>query len=80
MSGRSKGKSAFGKKAVSKFCNTGIQFSVGRIARYLKKGKYSERIGAGAPGYLAAVLGYLATEILELAGKGAAQLNGSKHR
>ena len=32
------------------------QFPVGRIARYLKKGKYATRIGAGAPVYLAAVL------------------------
>ena len=34
----------------------GHQFPVGRIARYLKKGKYATRIGAGAPVYLAAVL------------------------
>ena len=54
MSGCGKGKSASGRKAVSKFFKTGIQFPVGRIARYLKKGKYSERIGAGAPVYLAA--------------------------
>ena len=32
------------------------QFPVGRVARYLKKGKYATRIGAGAPVYLAAVL------------------------
>lgn len=39
-----------------------IQFPVGRIARYLKKGKYATRIGAGAPVYLAAVLEYLSAE------------------
>ena len=71
MSGRGKGKSASGKKAVSKSFKAGIQFPVGRIARYLKKGKYSERIGAGAPVYLAAVLEYLAAEVLELAGNAA---------
>ncbi len=30
--------------------------------RYLKKGKYATRVGAGAPVYLAAVLEYLAGE------------------
>jgi len=37
MSGRGKGKS--GKKAVSRSSKAGLQFPVGRIARYLKKGK-----------------------------------------
>ena len=39
MSGRGKGKSA--KKAVSRSSKAGLQFPVGRIARYLKKGKVS---------------------------------------
>jgi histone H3/H4 len=70
MSGRGKGKTA-GKKSVSKSTKAGLQFPVGRIARYLKKGKYATRIGAGAPVYLAAVLEYLAAEVLELAGNAA---------
>ncbi|GFP86119.1 probable histone h2a.3, partial [Phtheirospermum japonicum] len=42
-------------------------FLVGRIAYFLKARKYAERFGAGAPVYLAAVLEYLAVEVLELA-------------
>ena len=66
MSGRGKGKTA--KKAVSRSAKAGLQFPVGRVARYLKAGKYASRVGAGAPVYLAAVLEYLAAEVLELAG------------
>lgn len=51
------------KKAVSKSVKAGLQFPVGRIARYLKKGRYALRYGGGAPVYLAAVLEYLAAEV-----------------
>ena len=54
MSGRGKGKTA-GKKQVSRSSKAGLQFPVGRIARYLKKGKFANRIGAGAPVYLVSV-------------------------
>ena len=60
-----------GKKAQSKSSKAGLQFPVGRISRFLKKGKYASRIGAGAPVYLAAILEYLTAEILELAGNAA---------
>ena len=58
MSGRGKGKTA-GKKQVSRSSKAGLQFPVGRIARYLKKGKFAARIGAGAPVYLVSALGLL---------------------
>ena len=51
------------KKAVSKSTKAGLQFPVGRIGRFLKKGRYAQRTGVGAPVYLAAVLEYLAAEV-----------------
>ncbi|XP_055833943.1 histone H2A-like [Solanum dulcamara] len=59
------------KKPVSRSVKAGLQFPVGRIGRFLKKGRYAHRVGSGAPVYLAAVLEYLAAEVLELAGNAA---------
>ncbi|KAL3642509.1 hypothetical protein CASFOL_013324 [Castilleja foliolosa] len=59
------------KKSVSRSVKAGLQFPVGRIGRFLKKGRYAQRVGSGAPVYLAAVLEYLAAEVLELAGNAA---------
>ncbi|XP_057515209.1 probable histone H2A.1 [Amaranthus tricolor] len=59
------------KKAVRQSVKAGLQFPVGRIARLLKKGRYAQRVGSGAAVYLAAVLEYLAAEVLELAGNAA---------
>ena len=58
-------------KSVSRSSKAGLQFPVGRIHRLLRKGNYAKRIGAGGPVYLAAVMEYLAAEILELAGNAA---------
>ncbi|KAH9311079.1 hypothetical protein KI387_026114, partial [Taxus chinensis] len=73
MDGSKKGgrKGGAKKKAVTKSIRAGLQFPVGRIARFLKKGRYAKRVGTGAPVYLAAVMEYLAAEVLELAGNAA---------
>ena len=70
MSGRGKGGKVKGKSK-SRSSRAGLQFPVGRIHRLLRKGNYAERVGAGAPVYLAAVMEYLAAEVLELAGNAA---------
>ena len=66
-----RGKGDVGTKVISKSTKAGLQFPVGRIARFMKEGKFADRVGAGAPVYLAAVLEYLAAEVLELAGNAA---------
>ena len=58
-------------KQISRTVRAGLQFPVGRIHRLLRKGNYARRVGAGAPVYLAAVMEYLAAEIIELAGNAA---------
>ena len=70
MSGRGKGGKVKGKSK-TRSSRAGLQFPVGRIHRLLRKGNYAKRIGAGGPVYLAAVMEYLAAEILELAGNAA---------
>jgi histone H2A len=70
MSGRGKG-GKVKNKSKSRSSRAGLQFPVGRIHRLLRKGNYAERVGAGAPVYLAAVMEYLAAEVLELAGNAA---------
>ncbi len=65
MSGKGKGGRGKGKaagKSVSRSTKAGLQFPVGRISRFLRKGRYAARVGGGAPVYAAAVLEYLAAE------------------
>ncbi|CAF0796093.1 unnamed protein product [Adineta steineri] len=73
MSGRGKtaGSGKARAKAKTRSSRAGLQFPVGRIHRLLRRGNYAERVGAGAPVYLGAVLEYLSAEILELAGNAA---------
>ncbi|XP_006630515.1 core histone macro-H2A.2 [Lepisosteus oculatus] len=55
----------------SRSARAGVIFPVGRMMRYLRHGTHKYRIGMGAPVYMAAVIEYLAAEILELAGNAA---------
>ena len=64
-------KSTARAKNKSRTVRAGLQFPVGRIHRYLRKGNFAKRVGSGAPVYLAAVMEYLTAEILELAGNAA---------
>ena len=70
MSGHGKGGKGKGKSK-SRSSRAGLQFPVGRVHRLLRRGQYAQRVGAGAPVYMAAVMEYLAAEILELAGDAA---------
>ena len=45
-----------GGKSTTRSAKAGLQFPVGRMARYLRQGGFAKRVGAGAPVYLAAVL------------------------
>lgn len=45
----------------------GLMIPVSRIHRYLRNGKLANRIGSGAPVYLAAILEYLLAEIIDTA-------------
>ena len=74
MSGKGKGKGkGNGKETASqtRSARAGLQFPVGRVARYMRRQNLAPRLGAGAPVYVAAVLEYLCAEILELAGNAA---------
>eukprot|EP01053_Blabericola_migrator_P009211 Blabericola_migrator_1__9210@NODE_493_length_8037_cov_350_734128_g378_i0_p7_GENE_NODE_493_length_8037_cov_350_734128_g378_i0NODE_493_length_8037_cov_350_734128_g378_i0_p7_ORF_typecomplete_len164_score32_35Histone/PF00125_24/4_6e15Histone/PF00125_24/1e03CBFD_NFYB_HMF/PF00808_23/0_006Histone_H2A_C/PF16211_5/1e04Histone_H2A_C/PF16211_5/0_016_NODE_493_length_8037_cov_350_734128_g378_i037504241 len=75
MSGTSSGKSPASSSSGSKPSKTksksrsekaGLTFPISRIERSLKYGRFAKRIGHGAPIFMAAVLEYLVTEVLEI--------------
>ncbi|XP_014462495.1 histone H2A-beta, sperm [Alligator mississippiensis] len=57
------------KAKVSRCSRAGLVFSVSCVDRLLRKGQFAERIGAGAPVYMAAVAQYLTYEIIDVTGK-----------
>uniref|UniRef100_A0AAF5PIR8 Histone H2A n=1 Tax=Wuchereria bancrofti TaxID=6293 RepID=A0AAF5PIR8_WUCBA len=64
----STGKKKRCKRSESISTRIGLNFPVSHIRRSLRNGNYSDRIGATAPVYLAAVIEYLTAELLQLAG------------
>jgi len=76
--GKAKGKAARANRQMSRSERAGLHFPVGRIARFLKEGRFAQRVGEGASVYLAAVLEYLTAEILELSGNAAKQMKKSR--
>ena len=67
LGGKGKGRKK-GSKVISMSKRAGLTFPVGRLRRYLKRGRYAPRIGKGAAIFLAAVIEYVAAEVLEIAG------------
>jgi len=66
--GKSRKSGATRKAVVTGSTRADTLFPVGRLNRYIKQGRYADRVGKSAGAFMAAVLDYLTGEILELAG------------
>jgi hypothetical protein len=51
------------KQKISRSRRAGLHFSVGRLARKLKEGRYADRVALGAPLFMAGVLEYITNEV-----------------
>ncbi|GAB0177403.1 histone H2A-beta, sperm-like [Grus japonensis] len=66
----SEGSEAKAKKSrSSRASRAGLLFSVSRVDRQLRRGRFAERFGARAPVYLAAVLQWVTHKTMDVAGK-----------
>lgn len=52
------------QKPVSRSKRAGLSFPIGRIDRFLRKGRYAPRISCGASVFMTSVLEYLSAEVL----------------
>lgn len=57
------------QRNITRSRRAGLQFPVSRVDRFLREGNYSRRLSSSAPVFLAGVLEYLTSNILELAGE-----------
>lgn len=57
------------RRNISRSRRAELQFPVSRVDRFLREGNYSRRLSSSAPVFLAGVLEYLTSNILELAGE-----------
>ena len=71
MAGKTTRKSTKSGKAkpVSNSTRCDLAFPVGRCTSMIKRGRYADQTGVGAGIFMAAVLEYLTSEIMELAGE-----------
>ena len=57
-------------KKASKAAKAGLTFPIARVNRYLKKNTQLKRVGGSAAVFMTAVVEYIASEILQVAGSG----------